>query len=324
MIAYKKHSKQYDTEGYCLVKKFLENSEIEYLRNALEKEFSIKKYPLSLYIHEFEDQELVKLLLKAITSSEIKNLIDTFMEENNLVLSILPFFHVQRNYQVNFDKSLGWHRDCGGELKYNYCNNILNKQSYFFSKIGIYLQDNNDFGGGVDLIPGTHTHIKKTNYFYRKLQGSRLNFVNKIFSIFPKIYKMINENFFMKFLKAKTMPTLKGDCIFFDSRIVHRGSLIDKKNIKSVNFTDTYHATTPKEKVKFSFYAHFGSPDAIDSYMYDRLKREGMEQEELKLWNEQINFIKKYSLDFSKKMEKIIFPINEKYKEYLVEHKNLD
>ena len=58
--------------------------------------------------------------------------------------------------------------------------------------------------------------------------------------------------------------------------------------------------------------------------MYDRLKREGMEQEELKLWNEQINFIKKYSLDFSKKMEKIIFPINEKYKEYLVEHKNLD
>jgi hypothetical protein len=50
--------------------------------------------------------------------------------------------------------------------------------------------------------------------------------------------------------------------------------------------------------------------------MYDRLKRKEMEKE-LKLWNEQISFIKKYSLEFSQKMEKIIFPINEKYKKYL-------
>ena len=316
MNTYKKQSKQYDLEGYSIVKNFLDSSEIEYLRNALEKEFSAKKYPPSLFIHEFENQEVVKLLLKTVTSNEIKNLISTFIEENNLILSILPFFQVQRNYQVNFNKSLGWHRDCGGELKYDYCNNILKKPSYFFSKVGIYLQDNNDFGGGVDLIPRSHRYIKKKNYFFRKLQGLSLYLANKIFFLSPRAYKILSENFFMKFLRAKTMPTLKGDCVIFDSRIVHRGSLIDKKNIKSVDFTGPYQAITPKEKVKFSFYTHFGSLDAVDSYMYDRLKRKEMEKE-LKLWNEQISFIKKYSLEFSQKMEKIIFPINEKYKKYL-------
>ena len=318
-LNYKEKSRLFDEEGYCIVDKVLDIKEIDYLRSSLEVEFEKNNNPSSLFLDKIENQEITKLIFKATRSSKMVNLINTLKQETNLNLSILPFFHIQRNYHVNTIKNLGWHRDCGGELIYDYCNNILNKSNYYFAKVGIYLQDNNDFGGGVDLIPRTHLYIKKENYFLRKLQGLRVNIINKIFNIFPWFYKIIGENFFMRILKGKIMPTLKGDCVFFDSRLVHRGSLIDKKNLKHIQFSkeDEYHASNiPKEKIKYSFYAHFGSVAGIDSYMYDRLKRKGNENE-LKLWNNQINFVKKYSLNFAKEMESIMLVINNKYKEYL-------
>jgi hypothetical protein len=310
------HTKQYNNEGYCILEKIIDSTQIDYLRNTLEEEFSKKNYPRTLELNNVANKEIVKVFIKAFTGPKVKNLINNFMKESNLSLSMLPFFQIQRNYQVDREKELGWHRDCGGELQYNYCKNILKKSNYFFSKVGIYLQDNNDFGGGIDLIPKTHTHIKKENFFLRKLQGLRLYVVSKLFFKLPWIYKTIQENFFMKFLKAKTMSTLKGDCVFFESRLVHRGSLINKNNLKSVKFVGLYHATVPKEKIKFSLYAHFGASEAIDSYMYSRLKIKG-NANELKYWNEQIQLIKKYNFDLAQDMENIIFPINKKYKDYL-------
>ncbi len=314
-LNYKVKSRLFDKEGYCIVDKVLDVKEINYLRSSLEVEFVKNNNPLNLLLDKIENQEIIKLIFKTIRGSKIQNLINTFKQQTNLNLSILPYFLIQRNYHVNQVKNLGWHRDCDGELIYDYCKNILNTSNYYFAKVGIYLQDNNDFGGGVDLIPRTHLYIKKENYFFRKLQGLRLFIINKIFNIFPWVFRIINEKFFMKILKGKTMPTLKGDCVFFDSRLVHRGSLIDEKIFKNIQFSQEYQANTiPKEKTKYSFYAHFGSVEGIDSFMYDRLKRD---KNELKLWNNQINFVKKYSLNFSKEMESLMLIINNKYKEYL-------
>ena len=78
----------------------------------------------------------------------------------------------------------GWHRDCLGELKYDYCKNILSDKNYLFSKIGIYLQNNSDYGGGIDIIQSSHKNFSKfIDQLVRKLKSipfriTRNNFTN--------------------------------------------------------------------------------------------------------------------------------------------------
>ena len=83
---------------------------------------------------------------------------------------MLPPFEVQKNYHVDLRQVHGWHRDCGGELKYDYCKNILSDKNYLFSKIGIYLQNNSDYGGGIDIIQSSHKNFSKFTSIIRKLK----------------------------------------------------------------------------------------------------------------------------------------------------------
>ena len=92
----------------------------------------------------------------------------------------------------------GWHRDCGGELKYNYCNEILNKKNYFFSKIAFYLQENTEFGGSIDIIKSSHKNFSKYKIFIRKLKSIPLRLIMFFHARLKKIYNLI-QRLFMSF-----------------------------------------------------------------------------------------------------------------------------
>ena len=68
---------------------------------------------------------------------------------------------MHKNYHVNLKEFHGWHRDAGGEMRHKYCNKILGEDNYLFSKIGIYLQNNTEYGGSIDIIKKSHkiSHI---------------------------------------------------------------------------------------------------------------------------------------------------------------------
>jgi rhodanese-related sulfurtransferase len=190
-----------------------------------------------------------------------------------------------KNYHVNRLKTtgIGWHRDCAGEFRYKYCNNLLSKNEYVFGKIGIYLQENSEeIGGGIDLIPKSHIYIKNKNYFKRKISAIRLKILQIMQKNFPSLYKA---------LKIKAKP---GDPVFFDSRVIHRGSPIKDSIVNNFAELDNIHYDLPDKDAKISIYCQYGSSVGVESALYDRGTREEYAGE-LEMWLKEIELYKKYS-----------------------------
>ena len=179
------------------------------------------------------------------------------------------------------------------------------------------MQKNESYGGSIDVIKTSHRNFSKKKTFLRKIKNIPLKLVIFFHKYFNKIYNFLPEKLFMSLLNAKKLKPNLGTAVFFDSRIVHRGSPISKKNLRNVKYKDgEYCAKLPAHADKFSIYCHLGSAKGIDSYMYDRLKRKDG-SDELKLWIKQIDFIKNLNQDLFNQTNLIMKPIKEKYKKYL-------
>ena len=121
----------------------------------------------------------------------------------------------------------------------------------------------------------------------------------------------------MFLINAKRLYPQKGSAVFFDSRLIHRGSPISKNKLSEIKYIKgKLQAVLPRSKDKYSIYCQFGSSDAIDSYMYDRLKRKG-NSKELVTWLKQIKIIETFDTKLSEQMTQTLNPIKEKYREYL-------
>ena len=221
---------------------------------------------------------------------------------------MIPLFEIDKNYHINPKKSTGWHKDCGGETKYEYCKNILYDKKYFFSKVGIYLQKNSEYGGCIDIIKQSHKRS-----IIRMIKTIIFILINGIYKYFKSLYFAFPQKLIMFLWGAVKLNPNLGSAVIFDSRLTHRGSPIEKQKIKNVIFIkDTNHAIVPDDKEKYSLYCHFGTSDSVDSYFYDRLRRKN-NSEELNIWLKQIIVIKKIDKDFGEKMNQILMPVKKKY-----------
>ena len=77
-----------------------------------------------------------------------------------------------------------------------------------------------------------------------------------------------------------------------------------------------YHANLPERANKFTIYCQLGTTKGIDSYMHDRLSREG-NSEELKLWINEIETMSKLNKKLGDQTNLILYPIKEKYKKFI-------
>ena len=312
-------TKKYISDGYCVGPALFEDSQIAYLRKSLEETFSKKGFPRDISVFDINDPETVRIILSAIDSEWIKSIFKKISDYFNTSISPLPVFDIQRNYHVDRIQSpgMGWHRDCNAEMQYDYCREKLFDKSYVFGKIGIYLQENLEYGGSIDLIPFSHKDIKAKNIIINKLTDIPLKLLIRLNSNFPKIYKQISEQVYMNILKAKKLSIEKGSVVLFDSRIYHRGSPIaDSVRDEVVFKSNSHHADVPPSKNKYSIYCHFGSTLAYDSYMYDRLKREGNTLELQRCVQEQKK-VENHNPKFASSIQNIMDPILIKYKDYL-------
>ena len=312
-------TKKYINNGYCIGPTLFKDNQVIYLRKSLEDTFSKKAFPRIISLFDINDLEAVRIILNAIDSGWIQTIFKEIGNYYNTTISALPVFIIQRNNHVDRFKTpgIGWHRDCNGEMRYDYCKKKVFDKSYVFGKIGIYLQDNLEYGGSIDLIPFSHKGIKARNIILNKLSNIPLKLIQRLQSNFPKIYKKISENIYMNILKAKKLFPEKGSPILFDSRIYHRGSPIaDSARNKVMFYSNLHHAKTPSTKIKYSIYCHFGSTLAYDSYMYDRLKREGNSLELQRCVNEQKQ-IENFSPKLALLIQNIMNPVLIKYKDYL-------
>ena len=156
----------------------------------MDKEFknTEKKSGNGIRINNFKNSELINKIILLFKSPEIQKTIDDLKRISGSEVSLLPFFEVQKNYHVNLKEFHGWHRDCGGELVYNYCKKILYKNNYLFSKVGIYLQRNNEYGGCIDLIKKSHKNFSNLKLILRKINSIPLKIITLLHKYLNNLY----------------------------------------------------------------------------------------------------------------------------------------
>jgi hypothetical protein len=296
MKNYNLNIQNYLMSGFYIGNSEVNNNKIQYLRELILKNLKTSNKEKIMTFVDF-NEELQSETINLLGSNFIKNFIRELKFNLNIDISVLPKIHVMKNYHVNRLKTagIGWHRDCAGEFRHRYCNNLLSKSEYVFGKIGIYLQENSEaLGGGIDLIPKSHYYIKNKNYFKRKISGIRLKLLYIIQKSFPSLYKLISENSYIKFLKAIKVKANPGDPVFFDSRVIHRGSPIKDSLVNSFAELDNIHYEVPDKDAKISIYCEYGSSVGVESTLYDRKTREEYAGE-LEIWLKEIELYKKYS-----------------------------
>ena len=287
------------------------NENLYNLRKLILNSFKQINTPKNLRIHEINDKELLSKIFSIFFNSAISKFLHNLSEATNTNVTVLPPFAIMKDYHVNrrLSNSLGWHRDCGGELLYPSCVDKLKEKDYVFGKIGIYLQPNNDFGGSIDIIPFSQTFIGK-NYFSKKLSNLSLHLIQKLYKINKKLYCKISEKNYLRLINGKSIQADPLTPVFFDSRIYHRATPISDKNINKINKISDFHYDIKDQENKIALYAHFGNSIGAESYLYDRTKR-AKNKEELQIWSQHINMMKNYSENLYYDANKIFKKINQ-------------
>ncbi len=306
----------YIKNGYTILNCPYDNEYIKNLKNEINSLFKNEE-EVSLSVNTLDiNNEICDKIIKILNTSEIQSFTKAMSEHYNTTVSLLPNFHIMRNYHVNRLKAnrIGWHRDVASEFNYEYCKEKINDKKYVFGKVGIFLQENSeDYGGAVDIIPTSHLNIKK-NKFKRILSSLRLQMLVFLQKNLINLYKLLPEKFYVYFLGAKKTQAKPGSPIFFDSRVQHRGSPIKDKYLTNTKRLGDMHVLVPKTYTKISIYAYFGSTEGADSYIYARTKRQAEGYKNYFTgWRNEIQKYKNID-NLYNQMNKVINPILEKYK----------
>lgn len=302
----------YQNKGFCDAPASFDAKELSGLRCGLEQSFSRHDFPRDLGFFQVEDVGCIQKIVDILSSRWMNSMLDKMSEHYGTIVSILPPFKIKRNYHINRASApgIGWHRDCGGELEYDFCQQrlILNP-SYVFGKVGIYLQENGDFGGAIDVIPGSHAYLRDGRDLMNKATQIPLLSIRKIQAVLPKVYTKMPEKLYMKALRAKKLQPDLTSPMLFDSRILHRGSPIADSVVNKVEFFGTMQAKTPVTHIKYAIYVHFGSSVAVESYLYDRMRRDNCHQEREE-WQQEGRLMKQFNPKISNSILSILDSID--------------
>ena len=148
----------------------------------------------------------------------------------------------------------GWHWDASGEGKRAY----LYEPGYRVVKCGLYLQENSeDYGGGVDIVPGRHRWPLKSG-------NVNLNFKAK------NLLDLIGMRF------RGTMVKLEpGDFLAFHSCLPHRSTLPRKllAGVTEEDMRTNAIAATPRDRTKFVVYWNACRSASVDGYWTNLIRR---------------------------------------------------
>ena len=128
-------SKNYIKNGYYISDPILNQKQIGSLRKNLEEEFLKNNNKVQRKLNEFDKYNLIMDIIKIYRSPSIKETIKILEKNYKKKFVMLPPFEIHKNYHVNLKEFHGWHRDCGGELNYNYCRKILYSKNDQYIKL---------------------------------------------------------------------------------------------------------------------------------------------------------------------------------------------
>ena len=289
----------FEKEGLTVIKNIFNKKKIQELRNSLENSFKNKNNPKILNIYELDNKNEI-LDDVYLNHNLIKKIYSIFTKEKYGEIYILPPFQIMRNFLPKIS-SHTWHIDASGEYRYEYSKSRIYKKDYLFGKVGIYLQNNSEFGGQIDVIKKTNNVYGKNNFnsFFQKI-------IMKIkMKIVKSMSSKLKDKYEKKILGYERLQLDIGDVVLFDSRTYHRGSPISSMIENKVSHAEGHYVDEiDSQKNKFAIYFQFGNKLGLESYWYDRGKRaEG--KKEKNSWSKTKKLIKNFY-----EMKKIPTPNN--------------
>ena len=143
-------------------------------------------------------------------------------------------------------------------------------KSYPVVRVGLYLQDHENYSEGLKLRPGSHKKfcidkngLKRAIYFLKKTRN------------FSALYPGSSIN----------VPSRPGDLLIWNMRTHHSGYAVRVKGLKNYSFHPWVEDRIPKflqhpsQKKRYVIFASYGiQSDQLDDYIKNRVKRPNKEE----------------------------------------------
>lgn len=280
----------FEKNGFYLFKNVYTLNEIKTFRKACEKlinEPSISDIGDTSHIKGdvFHRSKVIRELF--FTEKLIKN-IEQVLGEN---------FHILPEISVMKSQFGRWHKDTTSiEL---FGHDFHKHDEFRIVNVAIYCQDNTEYGGGLDIVPGSHKESDLYTEFYRKeseeyekgkketvilpesskSKKSAFNFLKRVIEFFLRRTPIIKKHFIPKNVFEHPLdssdvkqdklriPTKAGDVVIFDLRLDHKASW------------PTIQIEDSNKHIKYAFFAICGRNNA-ETVRYREYLNERSEKQE--------------------------------------------
>jgi ectoine hydroxylase-related dioxygenase (phytanoyl-CoA dioxygenase family) len=244
--------KFFDENGYLIVRNVLTPEEMAFLRKRAVEIFSTDEWKISphntnrtvtdFYRH-FPD------IMKVSLSKKVVDTVKSLLGSDDIILT--PETAMMTGFYPT------WHKDTTTQEKRGHT--FHKNPDYKMVRCGIYMQDNDEYGGGLSVIAGSHH--KPDNF----LTGDFLPKRTLLFRIKNKIIpynEAENKKLNPYNLKIVDIPSKVGDLIFFNFQTAHKGTLPKSQKIGDV----------PHNKTKIAIFDTFGVNNEYTKMYVDFLK----------------------------------------------------
>jgi hypothetical protein len=190
---------------------------------------------------EFLVNEKMVQALKTILENEYTMTPNFVIQKNKYCVSPISIC------KITIPNRYGWHIDAGGDP----INPIQLDPDYRFVKCGLYLQDNDpEFGGGIDVVPGSHKLLLNTG----------INRLDRKARLLKGKLGVLHNN--------KMVSLKKGDAVIFHSFLMHSSTNplgIFDNNTEINTKTGYFPSSNSSQKAKLALYfdacrSRFASP----------------------------------------------------------------
>jgi len=244
--------KFYDENGFLLVRNVLTAEEIAFLRKRAIEIFSSDEWKVSEYNTNRTITDVYRYFPEIMRVSLGKKVVDTvkaLLGNDDVILT--PETAMMTGFYPT------WHKDTTTPEKGGH---TFHKQPDFkMVRCGIYMQDNDEYGGGLSVIAGSHR--KPDNFLTGDFLPKRTLFYrikNRIIPQKDEDNKKLNPYG----LKVIDIPSKIGDLVFFNFQTAHSGTLPKSQRIGDV----------PASKTKIAIFDTFGVNNGATKMYVDFLK----------------------------------------------------
>jgi hypothetical protein len=229
--------KFYDENGFLIVRNVLTQDEMEFLRKRALEIFSSDEWKVSKSNTNRTITDIYRYFPEIMRVSLSKKVVDTvkaLLESDDIILT--PETAMMMGFYPT------WHKDTTTQEKYGH---FFHKRPDFrMVRCGIYMQDNDEHGGGLSVFAGSHKTPDNYvgDFLPKRTLWNRIK--NRLLPNSEESNRSINPYK----LKLVDIPSKKGDLVFFNFQTAHKGTIPKSQRIGDV----------PPEKTKIAIFDTFG------------------------------------------------------------------